>query len=200
MRGAGGFVIVCPMLRINGANIRKFAPQSQAKKTQMDTNSRKLATEAENLGEVYPDLREILPARIREARGAMTGREFARRCGILSQSIAKYERSGFSLPGADLLRRMAIATGVSTDWLLGLTDVRERGARQVCPTPVATASATAPHATATANAGLLPTDAVADLLRRVLAASSTRAADPTEERLAALERGLAALAAAIDRR
>lgn len=162
----------------------------------MDTNSRKHAPEAAISGKVFPDLREILPARIREARGALTGREFARRVGIVSQSLAKYERVGYSLPGADLLRRMAIATGVSVDWLLGLTDERERGAaRQVCPT--ATANATAPHATATANAGLLPTDAVADLLRRVLAASSTRAADPTEERLAALERGLASLASAI---
>jgi hypothetical protein len=38
------------------------------------------------------------------------------------------------------------------------------------------------------------TDAVSHLLRRVLAASSTRVDDPTEQRLAALERGLAALA------
>jgi ribosome-binding protein aMBF1 (putative translation factor) len=180
------------MWRVNGADIRKFAPQSQAKKTQMNTNSRKPAPEAAISGKVFPDLREILPARIREARGGLTGREFARRVGIVSQSLAKYERVGYSLPGADLLRRMAIATGVSVDWLLGLTDERERGARQVCPT--ATANATAPNATATANAGTLPTDAVADLLRRVLAASSTRAADPTEQRLAALERGLAALA------
>lgn len=100
------------------------------------------------------NLRTEMPLRIRQARGAMQGREFARRVGIVSQSLAKYERVGYSLPGADLLRRMAIATCVSVDWLLGLTDERERGARQVCPT--ATANATAPHATATANAGTLP--------------------------------------------
>jgi transcriptional regulator with XRE-family HTH domain len=136
-------------------------------------------------------LTEIFPKRLREARGALTGREFARRCGIKAQSLSRYERIGGQLPGAELLATFARTAGVSADWLLGLTDERTPS---TSPAPVATANATAPHATATANAGLLPTDAVADLLRRVLAASSTRAADPTEQRLAALERGLAALA------
>ena len=128
-------------------------------------------------------------------RGAESGRSFARRCGIMSQSLSKYEREDGPLPGAEMLRAMCLAAGVSADWVLCLTD--ERRGFSATPATVATANATAPHATATANAGLLPTDAVADLLRRVLAASSTRAADPTEERLAALERGLAALASAI---
>lgn len=139
-------------------------------------------------------LTETFPKRLREARGALTGREFARRCGIKAQSLSRYERIGGQLPGAELLATFARTAGVSADWLLGLTDERTPSTSAA---PVATANATAPHATATANAGLLPTDAVADLLRRVLAASSTRAADPTEERLAALERGLAALASAI---
>lgn len=133
--------------------------------------------------------------RLREMRGAESGRSFARRCGIMSQSLSKYEREDGPLPGAEMLRAMCLAAGVSADWVLCLTD--ERRGFSATPSTVATANATAPHATATANAGLLPTDAVADLLRRVLAASSTRAADPTEERLAALERGLAALASAI---
>lgn len=128
-------------------------------------------------------------------RGAESGRSFARRCGIMSQSLSKYEREDGPLPGAEMLRAMCLAAGVSADWVLCLTD--ERRGFSATPSTVATANATAPHATATANAGLLPTDAVADLLRRVLAASSTRAADHTEERLAALERGLAALASAI---
>jgi transcriptional regulator with XRE-family HTH domain len=136
-------------------------------------------------------LTETFPKRLREARGALTGREFARRCGIKAQSLSRYERIGGQLPGAELLATFARTAGVSADWLLGLTDKRTPS---TSPAPVATANATAPHATATANAGTLPTDAVADLLRRVLAASSTRAADPTEQRLAALERGLAALA------
>ena len=127
-------------------------------------------------------LTETFPKRLREARGALTGREFARRCGIKAQSLSRYERIGGQLPGAELLATFALTAGVSADWLLGLTDERTPSASAA---PVATANATAPHATATANAGLLPTDAVADLLRRVLAASSTRAADPTEERLAA---------------
>lgn len=165
----------------------------------MDTNSRKPAPEAAISGKVFPDLREILPARIREARGAMTGREFARRCGIVSQSLAKYERVGFSLPGAELLRRMAIATGVSVDWLLGLTDERERGARQVCPT--ATANATAPHATAIAEAGAA--SILADALARVAALPRTtpppaeRSMEDVLRRLAATEEAVRALASAI---
>lgn len=143
-------------------------------------------------------LTETFPKRLREARGALTGREFARRCGIKAQSLSRYERIGGQLPGAELLATFARTAGVSSDWLLGLTDERTPSSSAApVATANATANATAPHATATANAGLLPTDAVADLLRRVLAASSTRAADPTEERLAALERGLAALASAI---
>ena len=135
---------------------------------------------------------EILPKRLRESHDGEKSHAFANRCGMKPQQLSKYE-SGDQLPGADRLAVFARAAGVSADWLLGLSDERTPRA----PAPVATANATAPHATATANAGLLPTDAVADLLRRVLAASSTRAADPTEERLAALERGLAALASAI---
>ena len=70
------------------------------------------------------NLTEMLPKRLRDARGAMTGREFARRCGIKAQSLSRYERIGGALPGAELLARMASAADVSADWLLGLTDVR----------------------------------------------------------------------------
>ena len=117
MRGGAGCCIVCTMLRVNGADIRKFAPQSQAKKTHMDTNSRKPAPEAAISGKVFPDLREILPARIREARGGLTGREFARRCGIKAQSLSRYERIGGQLPGAELL-----ATFARTAFVDGLFD------------------------------------------------------------------------------
>ena len=162
------------------------------------TNSRNAATgAAKNLEEKY-NLRDEMPPRIREARGAMTGREFARRCGIAEQSLSRYERVGNYLPGPELLRKMCLAANVSADWLLCLTDKR-RALDEPPAQNVATASATAPHATATANAGTLPTDAVADLLRRVLAASSTRASDPPEQRLEALERGLAALASQLAR-
>ena len=71
------------------------------------TNSRNTATRAEkNLTEEY-NLREKMPPRIREARVAMTGREFARRCGIAEQSLSRYERVGGQLPGAELLAAFA---------------------------------------------------------------------------------------------
>lgn len=115
----------------------------------------------------------------------MTGREFARRCGIVSQSIAKYERVGFSLPGADLLRRMAIATGVSADWLLGLTDEKERGARQVCPTPTPEQRAAIEEG-ARMGVELLPM--MRDIVRALAGMGATAAkVGEMEQRLAALE-------------
>lgn len=98
------------------------------------------------------NLRTEMPRRIREARGAMMGREFARRCGIANQSISRYEREGNNLPGAELLRRMCLASGVSADWLICLTDTR-RGFDETPAQNVSTANATAPHATAIADAG-----------------------------------------------
>ena len=140
-------------------------------------------------------MKKIFGERIRELRGTQKQAKIAEKLGISVAKLSRLEHGEFE-PDLQTIAQTAKIFGVSADWLLGLSD--ERAPAPLRPT--ATANATAPHATATANAGLLPTDAVADLLRRVLAASSTRAADPTEERLAALERGLAALAAAIDRR
>ena len=52
-------------------------------------------------------LTETFPKRLREARGALTGREFARRCGIAEQSLSRYERVGGQLQGAELLAAFA---------------------------------------------------------------------------------------------
>ena len=79
-----------------------------------------------------------MPLRIREARGAMTGREFARRCGIAEQSLSRYERVGNYLPGAELLRAMCLAANVSADWLLCLTEERRGVSVQPSTPPPAT--------------------------------------------------------------
>lgn len=164
------------------------------------TNSRNTATRAEkNLTEEY-NLREKMPPRIREARGAMTGREFARRCGIAEQSLSRYERVGNYLPGPELLRRMCLASGVSADWLLCLTDTR-RGFDETPAQNVSTANATAPHATAIADAGAA--SILADALARV--AALPRSIPPPEERsiedvvrrIGAMEEAVRALAAAV---
>ena len=143
-----------------------------------------------------------MPPRIREARGAMTGREFARRCGIAEQSLSRYERVGNYLPGPELLRRMCLASGVSADWLLCLTDTR-RGFDETPAQNVATASAnaTAPHATAIADAGAA--SILADALARVAALPRTtpppdeRSLEDVVRRIGAMEEAVRALAAAV---
>ena len=130
----------------------------------------------------------------------MMGREFARRCGIANQSLSRYEREGNNLPGAELLRRMCLASGVSADWLLCLTDTR-RGFDDTPAQNVSTANATAPHATAIADAGAA--SILADALARV--AALPRTTPPPDERsmgdvlrrLAATEEAVRALASAI---
>lgn len=147
----------------------------------MQTNSRKPAPEQ---AKSLPELADILPKRIREARGAVSGREFARRLGIFAQSLSRYENPGGNLPGADLLRRMAVEAGVSADWLLGLTD--ERTPRENAA-PVATPEQRAAiEDGARMGVELLPM--MRDILR-VLAANGANAArmEDMEQRLATLE-------------
>ena len=129
-------------------------------------------------------LTETFPKRLREARGALTGREFARRCGIKAQSLSRYERIGGQLPGAELLATFARTAGVSADWLLGLTD--ERTPRENAA-PVATPEQRAAiEDGARMGVELLPM--MRDILR-VLAANGANAAwmVDMEQRLAALE-------------
>ena len=69
---------------------------------------------------------EEVAARIREAHAGMMARDFAVKCGILPQALAGYERAGGSLPGASLIKKFCEASGVSADWLLGLSEVKLR--------------------------------------------------------------------------
>jgi transcriptional regulator with XRE-family HTH domain len=150
-------------------------------------------------GENEDTLRKKIHNRLREMRGAESGRSFARRCGIMSQSLSKYEREDGPLPGAEMLRAMCVAAGVSADWVLCLTD--ERRGFSATPQNVATASANAPHATAIADAGAA--SILADALARV--AALPRSIPPPEERsladvvrrVGAMEEAVRALAAAV---
>ena len=124
--------------------------------------------------------------RLREMRGAVSGREFARRCGIMSQSLSKYEREDGPLPGAEMLRAMCLAAGVSADWVLCLTDER-RGFSATPSAPVATPEQRAAiEDGARMGVELLPM--MRDILR-VLAANGANAARMAdmEQRLAVLE-------------
>lgn len=61
---------------------------------------------------------------IREARG-LSQSGLAKRVGITQQAVAQYEAGGRT-PTGDILVRIAQALGVSSSYLLGLTDTPER--------------------------------------------------------------------------
>lgn len=57
-------------------------------------------------------------------------KDFAERIGISRPTVGFYE-NGDRLPQADVLKQIAERCGVSTDWLLGLSDYTEDAARQI---------------------------------------------------------------------
>jgi len=65
----------------------------------------------------------MLTHRLREAREqkGLTQRQLARICGLGINQINRYE-NGTSDPVSETLKTIASAIGVSTDYLLGLTD------------------------------------------------------------------------------
>ena len=63
----------------------------------------------------------LLADRLRSLRGNQTQAVFANKLGILQQTYARYEQGIRSPPFAELAN-IAIQLGVTTDWLLGLSD------------------------------------------------------------------------------
>ena len=66
---------------------------------------------------------ELVVKRIKELQGAESENSMANRLGI-SQVTLNYCLSGKRKPSLDIVYRICDMYGVSTDWLLGLTDVR----------------------------------------------------------------------------
>ena len=64
--------------------------------------------------------------RLKQARGAESQASFAKKLGISQVAYSRYE-SDQREPGLDCLYQIGILTGVSSDWLLGLSDGNERG-------------------------------------------------------------------------
>lgn len=66
---------------------------------------------------------EIFQERIRQLRekSGMTKKDFAAFTGVAYQAIRRYERDE-SVPGADMLFRIAVKTGCSVDWQIGLKE------------------------------------------------------------------------------
>ena len=72
-------------------------------------------------------MREILiglPKRLAELRGNVSQAAFARSLGVLQQTYARWE-IGDRQPKLQDLAALASHFGVTTDWLLGLTDDRD---------------------------------------------------------------------------
>ena len=67
----------------------------------------------------------ILGQRLNELRGELSQAEFSKRIGITAATIGYYENSE-RLPDAETLHKICTACNVSSDYLLGLSDVAER--------------------------------------------------------------------------
>ena len=69
-------------------------------------------------------LTNVLPERLKAARNAaeLTLMGMAQRAGLSSPTMVADYESGRRTPGAKHLAAMAHELGVSTDWLLGLSD------------------------------------------------------------------------------
>ena len=66
----------------------------------------------------------VIGKRMRELRGNMSQRQAASCVGMWAQNWNVYE-SGQSIPGAEAVIKICQYFGVSADWLLGLSDVRD---------------------------------------------------------------------------
>lgn len=65
--------------------------------------------------------------RFNELRGEMSQEDFAEFVGISRPTVGFYENEK-RLPQADILKQIADRCGVSSDWLLGITDFRKQDA------------------------------------------------------------------------
>lgn len=69
------------------------------------------------------ELTSVVSRRLRELLGANSANSFALRCGISTSQFTRWLK-GESLPAADGLARIVRTTGVSSDWILGVTESR----------------------------------------------------------------------------
>ena len=70
------------------------------------------------------EIRETFRARLIELKGGRTNKQLAAECKMSACSVKDYV-SGCRMPDVERLAILAQHFGVSTDWLLGLTDARK---------------------------------------------------------------------------
>ena len=68
-------------------------------------------------------MKKNLSFRLRELRGGLSQSEFARKVGLKQTSYSGWE-SGAKVPAATAIIQISNAIGVSSDWILGLSDDR----------------------------------------------------------------------------
>ena len=68
-------------------------------------------------------MKNTLANRLRELRGIQSQTEFAAKIGVNQTSYSSWER-GSKDPAAQTLAKIASTFGVTSDWLLGLSNVR----------------------------------------------------------------------------
>ena len=66
-------------------------------------------------------MKNIFPERLRALRGTASQADFAAKIGVKQTSYSSWER-GVKDPAAQTLAQIASTFGVSSDWLLGLSD------------------------------------------------------------------------------
>lgn len=66
-------------------------------------------------------MKNFLPERLRELRGALSQSEFALKIGVKQTSYSSWER-GVKDPASQTIVLIASTFGVSADWLLGLPE------------------------------------------------------------------------------
>ena len=102
----------------------------------------------------------VFSVRLREAREGRNQSEAARLLGISSMRLSNYE-SGKRESDLALLKRIVECYGVSSDWLLGLTDEKTPG---VSITASGGSAVAANRSTATVHAPSAPSAEVSRLL------------------------------------
>ena len=74
------------------------------------------------------EIRETFRTRLIELKGGRTNKELAAECNMSTCTVRDYV-SGCRMPDVERLAIFAQHFGVSTDWVLGLTDVRKESNR-----------------------------------------------------------------------
>ena len=71
-------------------------------------------------------MKKVFCQRLRELRGSLSQGRYADKIGTKQTTLSSWER-GFREPNLDGVVLIATTNGVSTDWLLGLSDDRRGG-------------------------------------------------------------------------